>query len=760
MDRMPSNSASKSGTDIFRLLVERVKEYAIFALDANGRVVSWNEGAQRLKGYSADEIIGQPYEIFFPPESKEIGLPRRLLRRATEEGQVEDEGWRVRKDGTRFWADALLTALYGEDGELLGYAKVTRDLTERRLHEQQERELLTERVARRVAEEARVEAERHALEELGLREIAHALAAAEGSSDALARVPELALSLGDADGAYIERVDEGRERVEVVAGAGTGHPPIGTRAPFPGSLTEAVLSSGQPELVADIAAAEGRPMGRILRDSCGTCAGLVAPLGSDDQLLGGLVLLRHSGRPVFTDVDAKRVMILADMGALALRRALVVEQAEEHAREESALRRAAASVSAAFTVEEMLPQIALSALEATGADGSVVERLSADNHSLEIVAADGEIRLPLGSSVPYAGSYAEYVIQQGEPVVIPRLDRVDRPVPPHWKQTCPECSALLLGLVDAGEVIGALLLLRSPEHAPFRPSEIARARAFANLVSLAFRKVHLLEESERRRQELERVMESRARLVRGFSHDVKNPLSASLGFVELLRDGFMGAPSPEQRRALERASAGIRAAVGLIDDLVDLARAEAGSIEVNPEAVDLRAVARELAGQYSAAAEQKSLRLSVDLPTTLPPVHTDPTRVRQVLGNLLSNAVKYTPAGGAVEVRLNERTARREGEGDGGPWLALHVIDTGPGIAPEDQERIFEEFTRLAPGAAEGAGLGLAISRRIARLLGGDLTVESEPGHGSNFTLWLPAALEGGPPGHARAAADRAREPG
>ncbi len=232
-------------------------------------------------------------------------------------------------------------------------------------------------------------------------------------------------------------------------------------------------------------------------------------------------------------------------------------------------------------------------------------------------------------------------------------------------------------------------------------------------------------------------MESRARLVRGFSHDVKNPLSASLGFVELLLDGYMGAPSPEQRRALERAGAGIRSAVGLIDDLVDLARAESGQIEVAMEAVDLRAVARELAGQYSAAAEQKNLAVTLDLPTSLPSVQTDPTRVRQILGNLLSNAVKYTPVGGAIDLRLNERSSRREGGADG-PWLALHVIDTGPGIAPEDQERIFEEFTRLAPGAAEGAGLGLAISRRIARLLGGDLTVESEPGQGSNFTLWLP----------------------
>jgi signal transduction histidine kinase len=417
-----------------------------------------------------------------------------------------------------------------------------------------------------------------------------------------------------------------------------------------------------------------------------------------------------------------------------------VLEAERRAREEQALREAAGAVSAAFTVEEMLPRIARSALEATEANGSMVERLDAAGKQLHIVAVAGDVRLHMGESVPYAGSYAEQVIQRGEPMIIPRLAAAER-IPRHWAETCPDCSALVLGLMEAGEVIGALLLLRSPGSPPFRASEIARGRTFAELVSLAFRKVHLLEESERRREELEQVMESRARLMRGFSHDVKNPLSASLGYVELLREGFMGARTPEQDRALERVRAGIGAAVRLIDDLVDLARAESGQIEISPEMVDLRHAVHEMIGQYAAAAEQKSLNINSDVPTSQAPVWTDPVRVRQVLGNLLSNAVKYTPAGGGIDVRIVQPTTRREG--GNGPWIALHVIDSGPGIAPEDQERIFNEFTRLAPGAAEGAGLGLSISRRIARLLGGDLTVESEAGQGSNFTLWLPLSRAG-----------------
>ena len=116
----------------FRMLVDRVRDYAIFMLDTSGRVVTWNEGAQRIKGYTPDEIIGQHFSRFYTPEDVERGHPALLLGAAEKEGRVEEEGWRVRKDGTRFWADVVITALRSENGELRGFAKVTRDLTERR----------------------------------------------------------------------------------------------------------------------------------------------------------------------------------------------------------------------------------------------------------------------------------------------------------------------------------------------------------------------------------------------------------------------------------------------------------------------------------------------------------------------------------------------------------------------------------------------------------------------------------------------------
>lgn len=143
-------------TDLYRLLVETVDDYAIFALDRGGHIVSWNPGAERLKGYTATEIVGRHFSVFYPPDDIAARKPQVELEVAAAEGRLEDEGWRVRKDGTRFWANVIITALRAPDGELVGFAKITRDLTKRRLAEQQAiedaRRLASEEALRRAAE--------------------------------------------------------------------------------------------------------------------------------------------------------------------------------------------------------------------------------------------------------------------------------------------------------------------------------------------------------------------------------------------------------------------------------------------------------------------------------------------------------------------------------------------------------------------------------------------------------------------------------
>ncbi len=138
----------------FRLLVDAVQDYAIFLLSTEGQVLTWNRGAERIKGYAATEIIGRHFSVFYTPDERDAGRPMMLLGLAGERGRFEDEGWRVRKDGTWFWADVIVTALRDESGVPYAFAKVTRDLTERRAAEERQRLLLAEQRARSAAEEA------------------------------------------------------------------------------------------------------------------------------------------------------------------------------------------------------------------------------------------------------------------------------------------------------------------------------------------------------------------------------------------------------------------------------------------------------------------------------------------------------------------------------------------------------------------------------------------------------------------------------
>jgi PAS domain S-box-containing protein len=158
-DRRAAERALFESEERFRLLVQGVLDYAIFMLDPQGNIASWNAGAQRIKGYLPEEIIGKHFSVFYPPEDNAAGKPARELEQAIAEGRLEDEGWRVRKDGTRFWANVVITALYDEHGVLRGFGKVTRDLTERRAAEQalaERRRLLSHLVQAQELERRRI----------------------------------------------------------------------------------------------------------------------------------------------------------------------------------------------------------------------------------------------------------------------------------------------------------------------------------------------------------------------------------------------------------------------------------------------------------------------------------------------------------------------------------------------------------------------------------------------------------------------------
>ncbi|MEO6878726.1 MAG: HAMP domain-containing sensor histidine kinase [Gemmatimonadaceae bacterium] len=239
--------------------------------------------------------------------------------------------------------------------------------------------------------------------------------------------------------------------------------------------------------------------------------------------------------------------------------------------------------------------------------------------------------------------------------------------------------------------------------------------------------------AEEERAQVVRASEARAALLRGVTHDVKNPLGAAMGYAQLLEEGVVGSLQPRQTEMVQRIHRLLEMSVQTVTDLLELARAE-GELQIEYATVDLAKVVSDVVDDHAGMARERKLHVVLTVPAT--PVVTDPVRVRQILSNLLSNAIKYTPEGGQIRISIlaNDGTAPEPRR------VAVEVRDTGPGIPKELQPKVFDEFFRVrptGPGAVNGNGLGLAISRRIARLLGGDVTFAEGEGGGSAFTLWF-----------------------
>ncbi len=285
-------------------------------------------------------------------------------------------------------------------------------------------------------------------------------------------------------------------------------------------------------------------------------------------------------------------------------------------------------------------------------------------------------------------------------------------------------------------------------------------------------------ELERLYSEVARANTAKSEFLANISHELRTPLNAIVGFVELLKDGVYGDLSPRQVPPVDRIAASAGHLRHLVDQVLDIAKIAAGRLEVHSELVVLRPFVLNVASELESLVNERGLSFSIAVGSTLPRLRTDPTHLRQILVNLIGNAVKYTPTGSvAVRARLVPANASRaaaprrgapEGRARNGPpdshraWIALQVVDSGVGIAPADHGRIFEEFEQVNAGPRgdsmqRGTGLGLSISRRLAQLLDGEITVESELGKGSTFTLWLPVHPADVAPGSEEAA--KAAEP-
>ncbi|HEX7091930.1 MAG TPA: ATP-binding protein [Longimicrobiales bacterium] len=665
--------------------------------DVRTGAVTWSRELEAIYGSDPELVPRSVEELWQAAHPEDRARVRAAIERALESGESYHLEFRtIRPDGAVRWVEMWGTVFRSAQGEPAHMACLCRDVTER-------------------VEEARAKAR--------LAEIV------ESSDDAIA--------WGDLDGT-IRSWNRAGERLygytaaEMVGESAYKLAPPGRE----GEIATILDRLRRGERIENFETVRRTKDGQDIDVSL-----TVSPVrDAAGRVIGWSIIARDITAQKQAEAERERLLARereAHAAAEAARR-----EAERHTRQETALRRAAEALTETYSPDEVIRQIADAALEATGADGAFVLRLDRELRDLRVAAAAGTHVPALGQHFPYRGSATESVLERGgvESENIPGSR--DTGLPEEVRRSCGRCHAIIVPLVDSGEEIGSLILVRVPERRPFGVEERERADTFAHLTSLALRKIHLLEEAERGRKEMEQLLESRGRLTRGFSHDVKNPLGAAEGQLALLEEGVLDHLAPRQREGVQRARSSIRTAIRLIDSLVELARAEAGRLAVELEPTDVRGVVQEVVEEYRSAAEAKGLEVETRLAEELPIIRSDVDRIRQILANMIVNAVKYTEHGRiTVVAKRGEGKAAAPGPGR---WMVVEVSDTGPGIPQGMQEAVFGEFIRLEPGPGRGAGLGLAISRRLARLLGGDITLRSEPGKGSTFTLWLPRDLPAG----------------
>src|SRR6202048_2942202 len=275
-------------------------------------------------------------------------------------------------------------------------------------------------------------------------------------------------------------------------------------------------------------------------------------------------------------------------------------------------------------------------------------------------------------------------------------------------------TSLIGWIVSVATVLGLVLLLRH---------ERRQARSL----------VERSKELERLSSELLRVNRMKSEFLANVSHELRTPLNAIVGFVDLLREGVYGELAPRQVKPVERIEASANHLRHLADQVLDLAKMAAGRLEIHTETIDLRPFVLDVASEIESLVSEKGLTLSLVMGAALPRIRTDPTHLRQILVNLLGKAVKYTNDGGIViRTRLVDSLSEavppvaESVPYPANPWIGIQVIDTGIGLDPADQTRIFEEFEQVDAGprgnsAERGTGLGLGISGRLAGLIGGSM---------------------------------------
>ncbi|MEP6864290.1 MAG: PAS domain S-box protein [Deltaproteobacteria bacterium] len=777
----------KLADDQFRLLVESIQDYAIYLIDPSGIVRSWNAGAQRLKGYSRDEAIGLSYAAFFSPADQASGKPAHLLATALEQGRLEDSGWRIRKDGTQFWANVVITALF-EDGRHVGFAKITRDLTDRAYrafveathaivwstdaggHPNADSPTWREFTGQSEAEWKGG----HGWDPIhpdDLPAMQRAWPAAKANGTAL----DVEFRLRRRDGEYVwmgaravpfrnadgtirewfgvtfdvsdrKRAELERERaVELLSTTlrSIGDAVIATdtegRVSFMNVVAERLtkwttdeargrrLHEVFPIFNEETSAPVENPVDRVLREG-----GIVG-------LANHTMLRRRDGSEV--PIDDSAAPIRSEAGALQ-GVVLVFRDATEEKRQlyrRLFLAGATEEIVGAADYRDALRRIATLACPrmADWASVDIVDPATRQIEQLAVAHVDPakvEFARELAKKYPpdpssQTGAYN--VIRTGRSELYPEipnelLQRGARDEE-HLRliRELDLQSAMVVPLRGQREVYGAMSFIFVGETRRYTEEDLELAEELSKRVSLMI---------ERRRLEEQAELANRMKdeFLATISHELRTPLQAILGYGAMLERKI----AVDTDKAITVIMRNAHAQARLVEDMLDMSRILSGKLGLTMTRVDLAAAVAAAVDSIRPAATARGQRISVELAEDLGPVMGDFERLQQIVWNLVSNAVKFTPREGSIAVR-----AARAGSS-----VRITVTDTGKGIPAEHLTAIFDRFRQVDSSSTRGhsgLGLGLAIVKYLVEAHAGSITVHSDgPGRGSTFTITLQAQLE------------------
>jgi len=394
------------------------------------------------------------------------------------------------------------------------------------------------------------------------------------------------------------------------------------------------------------------------------------------------------------------------------------------------------AVASSLDTKSVLATIATRAVELTRVNASSIYSYDEPRDVFELAEAcaldasfqDAVRAIRIGSHDSVMGESA----RQREPICIPDLADAPDYALRDLTLSAGFRSLLVVPLLGPDEILGALVLQRRAAG-DFPASTIGLMRTFAHQSVLAMSNARLFREVDQKGRELAIANDHKAQFFANMSHELRTPLNGMLGFSELLVDGLYGALPEKALEVLERIQKDGKHLLGLINDVLDISKIDANQLKLSLDDYSMQAVVESVVGSTGSLARAKAIEVKTVIPSDLPIGRGDERRLTQVLLNIVGNAIKFTDTG-SVEIRVNAVNGH----------FTIAVEDTGPGIAAEDQARIFEEFQQVDNSSTRqkgGTGLGLSIARRLVKVHGGDIGVQSTPGVGTTFKIVVPVSV-------------------